>query len=116
MILYPDHSDKFERVGYENWSDYLDAVVRKADVDFLCYDCYRQMKGQIDGYFRNLRFFREAAWRNGVPFWTTLLSVGHFRYRCPSYDDIRWQFNTAICSGVNGILWFYYFSTENCLE
>jgi len=102
-------------VGYPTWGDYLDAAVRKGNVDFLCYDCYAQMNPGTSGwdmYFENLRLFREAAWRNRVPFWTTILSVGHFRYRCPNYDELRWQFNTAICSGANGILWFFYYMRQ----
>jgi hypothetical protein len=35
--------------------------------------------------------------------------VGHFRYRTPNYDELRWQFNTALASGANGILWFFYY-------
>ena len=112
MNLLPWWEGSEKTVGYETWPDYLDAVVEKAGVDFLCYDCYTQMNpGQSgwDRYFKNLRLYREASWRNGVPFWSTILSVGHFRYRTPNYDELRWQFNTAIASGANGILWFFYY-------
>jgi hypothetical protein len=115
MNLLPHYSGAEERVGYPNWPDYLDAAVTKSRLDFLCYDCYSQMNPGASGwdmYFDNLRLHREAAWRNGVPFWTTLLSVGHFRYRCPNYDELRWQFNTAISSGANGILWFFYYMRQ----
>jgi hypothetical protein len=102
-------------VGYPTWGDYLDAAVKQGNMDFLCYDCYAQMNPGTSGwdmYFENLREYREAAWRNGVPFWTTILSVGHFRYRCPNYDELRWQFNTAVASGANGILWFFYYMRQ----
>ncbi|UCH33441.1 MAG: hypothetical protein JSV65_12785 [Armatimonadota bacterium] len=102
-------------VGYETWGDYLDAAVRKSNLDFLCYDCYAQMNPGTSGwdmYYENLREYREAAQRGGVPFWTTILSVGHFRYRCPNYNELRWQFNTAIASGANGILWFFYYMRQ----
>jgi len=102
-------------VGYPSWADYLDAAAKKSNADFLCYDCYAQMNPGTSGwdmYFENLRLYREAAQRNGVPFWTTILSVGHFNYRCPNYDELRWQFDTAICSGANGILWFFYYMRE----
>jgi len=104
-----------KHVGYPSWPEYLDAAVQKGKMDFLCWDCYAQMNPGISGwnmYYENLRLYREAAWRNGVPFWTTILSVGHFRYRCPNYDELRWQFNTAICSGANGILWFFYYMRQ----
>lgn len=115
MNLLPWWQGAEERVGYDSWAQYLDAVVEKAGVDFLCYDCYAQMNpGQSgwDMYFNNLRLYREASWRNGVPFWSTILSVGHFRYRTPNYDELRWQFNTALASGANGILWFFYYMRQ----
>ena len=112
MNLFPMFVNCHKTVGYPTWPEYLDAVVEQAQPEFLCYDCYAQMKGQESHYFDNLRLYREAAQRAGIPFWTTLLSVGHFRYRCPSLDDIRWQFNTAIASGVSGLLWFFYYMRE----
>ncbi|MHC4985398.1 MAG: hypothetical protein ACYTFO_04495, partial [Planctomycetota bacterium] len=86
-----------------------------AKVDYLCFDCYHQMEpgeGGKDVYFTNLREMRQGGQRHGVPFWATVLSVGHFQYRCPSYDDLRWQFNTAIASGAQGILYFFYYMRD----
>jgi len=107
MNLLPYNT--LDRVGYSSWPEYLDDVVCKSNVDFLCYDCYSQMNGDFDTYFENLRLYREAGWRNGVPFWTTLLSVSYFRYKVPDYDALRWQFNTSICSGASGIMCFFYY-------
>ena len=103
------------RVGYDNWQTYLDDFLKKSGAEFLCYDCYSQMNPGKSGwpmYFRNLVEYREAAKRNGVPFWTTILSVGHFHYRCPSEDDIRWQFNTAVAYGAQGILYFFFYMRQ----
>jgi hypothetical protein len=61
----------------------------------------------VHQYYTNLRKFSEAADDTGITPWTTLLSVGHFRYRCPNEDDLRWQLNTAVASGMKGILWFF---------
>ena len=100
------------RAGTDTWSNYLDEYVQKSNADLLSYDCYAQMNPGQDGwknYYENLRLYREAAIRNGVPFWNTVLSVGHFRYRCPNLDEIRWQFYTTIASGAHGILWFFYY-------
>ncbi|MCC6443250.1 MAG: hypothetical protein IT210_07315 [Armatimonadetes bacterium] len=104
-----------QHVGYPGWPEYLDAAVQKGHFEFLCWDCYAQMNPGTSGwnmYFENLRLNREAARRGGVPFWTTILSVGHFRYRTPNYDELRWQFNSAICSGASGILWFFYYMRQ----
>ncbi len=115
MNLLPWYGGAEGRVGYASWPEYLDAVAQRAGVDFLCYDCYSQMNPDARGwdmYFQNLRYYREAAARNGIPFWNTVLSVGHFHYRCPNYDELRWQFNTSVCSGASGVLWFFYYMRQ----
>ena len=112
LNLLPWYPGVEQRVGYARWADYLDAYAREAAPEFLCYDCYSQMNPGTEGwemYFTNLREFQEAGARHGIPFWTTLLSVGHFRYRCPKEDDIRWQVNTALAHGAAGLLWFFFY-------
>jgi len=104
-----------KRAGTDNWANYLDEFSSKSDADLLSYDCYVQMNPGDAGwnnYYQNLKLYREASLRNGIPFWNTILSVGHFRYRCPNYDEIRWQFNTTLACGANGILWFFYYMRE----
>lgn len=113
--LLPWHQGVETRVGYADWGTYLDAYVAQGQPEVLCYDCYSQMNpGQQgwDMYFTNLREFYAAGARHGIPFWTTLLSVGHFRYRCPREDDIRWQVNTAVAHGAKGLLWFFFYMRE----
>ena len=110
--LLPWYEGVGPRVGYDDWGAYLDDFLKKSGMAFLCYDCYAQMNPGKAGwpmYFRNLNEYRAAAKRNGVPFWTTILSVGHFNYRCPSEDDIRWQFNSAVAYGAQGILYFFFY-------
>ena len=100
------------RAGTDTWANYLDEYVQESQADLISYDCYAQMNPGQNGwqnYYENLRLYREASLRNGVPFWNTILSVGHFRYRCPNLDEIRWQFNTTIASGAHGLLWFFYY-------
>jgi hypothetical protein len=113
--LLPWYPGVNTRVGFDNWQTYLDEFLKQSGAEFLCYDCYSQMNPEKSGwpmYFKNLNEFREAAQRNGVPFWTTILSVGHFHYRCPSEDDIRWQFNTAVAYGAQGILYFFFYMRQ----
>jgi len=103
------------RAGTDTWPNYLDEFCKKSNADLLCYDCYAQMNPGEKGwenYFENLRLYREATLRNGIPFWNTVLSVGHFKYRCPNYDELRWQFNTTVASGAHGVLWFFYYMRE----
>jgi hypothetical protein len=109
LNLLPYYQEGPARVGEPNWPVYLDKIATQMHADFLCYDCYSQMAGNLDNYYENLRLYREASIRNSVPFWTTLLCVGHYHYRCPTYDELRWQFNTAVCSGAKGIMWYFYY-------
>jgi hypothetical protein len=111
----PWHPGVESLVGFERFDDFLDAFVRESGVDLLCYDCYFQMLPNGEGlplYWRNLVTYREAALRHKLPFWNTILSVGHFHYRCPSEDDVRWQFNTSIAYGAKGILYFFFYMRQ----
>lgn len=115
LNLLPWYQGVETRVGYASWAAYLDAFVEMAQPDLLCYDCYAQMNPGQEGwdmYFANLREFQAASRRHQIPFWTTLLSVGHFRYRPPQEDDLRWQVNTAAAHGAKGILWFFFYMRE----
>lgn len=97
------------------FTDWAKSMADKADLKILCYDCYAQMNPEESGtdlYYTNLNKFMEAADATGITPWTTLLSVGHFRYRVPSEDDLRWQLNTAVASGMKGILWFFIYERQ----
>lgn len=74
------------------FNEWVQKTVAESGLKILSYDCYWQMNPEEQGthdYFKNLRMFRETADLTGVSPWTTLLSVGHFRYRCPSENDLR---------------------------
>ncbi len=112
--LFPD-VEHLHNLGFPSWDMYLDEMVEHGELEFLCYDCYAQMKPEKNGwdtYFRNLREYQQAAHRHGIPFWTTLLTIGHFDYRCPSLDDMRWQLYTAAAHGASGVLWFYVYAID----
>ncbi|NLX07798.1 MAG: hypothetical protein GXY33_21880 [Phycisphaerae bacterium] len=101
--------------GRADWPAYLDEFVDAACPDMLSFDVYSQMNPGTEGwdmYFRNLRDYRAAADRHKIPLWVTLLSVGHFRYRCPREDDLRWQLNTAAAHGANGVMWFFFYMRQ----
>lgn len=99
-----------ERVGYSRCDEYLDGVVEAADPPFLSYDCYAQMlPGRVgwNMYFNNLREYAAAAARHERSFWSTVLCIGHFAYRVPSEDDLRWQLSTSVAHGASGVMWYY---------
>jgi len=113
--LGPHHPGNEEYIGVASYVQYLDEAAVEGNLDFLCYDNYVQMNPGKEGwysYFANLRLVREAGWRHGIPFWTTVLSAGHYRYRRPNYDELRWQFNTAVASGAAGIQYFFYYMRD----
>lgn len=99
-------------IGYTDIDECFEDYKANLNVNVICYDRYSQMNPEDSGtdyYFFDLRRYFELAKEMNIPLWTTLLSVGHFRYRVPSYDDYRWQFNTAIASGCKGVMWFYFY-------
>lgn len=117
LPMYPGGPSPVRRLS---WDEYLDQYVTRGAPPFLCYDCYTQMqplpeKDKWQGYemyFGNLWLYWQAASRHNIDYWTTLLSVGHSRYRCPNEDDLRWQLNTAVASGAKGILWFFFYMRQ----
>ena len=97
--------------GGKNLEKQMKDFISESGADFICYDHYGQMNPEESGtesYFANLRFYSDLAADADIPFWTTLLSIGHYRYRCPTQDDFRWQLSTSVASGCKGVLWFYF--------
>lgn len=112
LNLLPWYPGAEADVGFPSWAAYLDAFVDQAHPAMIPYDCYSQMKPGREGweqYYINLREYKAASERHGLPLWSTLLTVGHYHYRCPSEDDLRWQVNTNLAHGVQGLLWFHFY-------
>ncbi|GHU02434.1 hypothetical protein FACS1894147_04290 [Spirochaetia bacterium] len=102
-------------LGGKTLDAWLTDFIARSGIDFLCYDHYSQMEPEEEGtdnYFLNLRLYDKAAKAAGIPFWTTLLSTGLLRCRCPTQDDFRWQVSTAAASGCRGILWFFIYDMD----
>ena len=90
---WPGHTPLWGCNSFEEWTH---EIIPSLGVPLISFDNYTQMnpfgdgKG-VDDYYTSLRVYSEAAAVMNVPFWSIVLSVGHFRYRCPNEDDIRWQ-------------------------
>ena len=115
MNLGPAGPGSAEWVGYDMYDHYLDDYCTQGDPEFLCFDVYWQMLPEESGthdYFDCMRIFREAGRRHNKPMWATLCSVGHYRYRCPTEDDLRWQINTAVANGCTGLAWFFFYMRD----
>ena len=102
------------RLGSDSYGPYLDRVAKDTGLDTLCYDYYDHMaedRGEgagFDGYFENLREWREFTQRNpGRRFWYTPLSVDSATRVVRTQADFRWQISTAAAMGAKGLVWYY---------
>lgn len=98
----------------EFYFDIVDKMLRESKAPVVSYDRYTQclqegenIDGGLDMYFADLDMFHKVSKKNGIPFYTCLLSVGHWVHRVPTEDDIRWQLYTALAHGARGIFWFF---------
>lgn len=97
------------------YEDFLVEFAKEAHLDMFSYDHYAQMNegdAGVERYFANLFTFSKASLAAGIPLWNTVLSVGHFKYRCPSEDDLRWQLFTSLACGCRAIMWFFFYMRE----
>jgi len=109
LNLPPWFDLKSEQEGIPSLPLFHDRAVNEG-VSLLSFDCYTQMlEGEQgwDDYFDNLREHMMSSHRLHVPFQAILLSCGHYYYRCPNEDDMRWQLTTAVAHGASGISWFF---------
>ena len=102
-------------------TDFLVDYVNRSNATFIIYDNYTQCWPGRYGihpkygetgwakHFLNLIHFRLASLKSGVPFWATLNCVDHMNYVVDKIT-LQWQFNTSICAGASGIMWFYYYA------
>ena len=112
--LLPDHridGGVARQVGFTDFNAYLDDYLAVTGDTLLCYDCYCQTAPEFGGrerYFLNLAEVQAASLRHKAPFWLITLSMGHWMYRTPTEHELRWEFNTALAYGAQGVLWFLY--------
>ena len=98
----------------EEYEDKVVDFVHRSGADIVSFDCYAQCMYtdrdfEQDEFLRNLHMFASAAKRTGTQLFVSLLSVGHWNYRVPNEDDIRWQLNMAVAHGATGMFWFYFY-------
>jgi len=102
-----------EWLEYPSWPAYLNEMATKPKLDFLNVNSYSPMSEGTSGWdhhFYNLRLIRQITQHYGLSFWISLCCVAHGNLRVPSYNDLRWEFNSAICCGVSGVLWYLYYT------
>ncbi|MBQ7153832.1 MAG: hypothetical protein IJR83_07910 [Clostridia bacterium] len=92
--------------------------VMESGCKLLSYDRYNQMnpEDQGDDFIRDLAAYKALADEANIPLLAIMLSVGHFRYRVPSEDDLRWQAGVALACGADAIFWFTYHTPVRCIN
>lgn len=97
----------------------VENFLTESKVPLLGYDQYSQclqphanQQCGIDSYFYVLDKYNEITSAHGIPFYASLLAVGHWDYRVPTEDDIRWQIYTALAHGARGVIWFHLYQYE----
>lgn len=98
----------------EEYTELLVDFIRRTGAKLISFDSYGQCAYFDRDYYQNchiinFKIFGEAARRTGVRLFVSLLSVGHWAYRVPTQDDIRWQIYSAIAHGATGFHWFSFY-------
>ena len=119
FLPYNEWNNKRD-TGADSWEymALLDKFLSENKLDILAYDLYGSMqirlkRNGLRGHFRALNLFRELAQKHNIPCWFSLLSCGHWNYRNPSRDDIRWMISSAVAHGMKGLVWFQLYDTHN---
>lgn len=92
----------------------VEKILGESKIPLIAYDQYsqclqsdRNVECGVNSYFYVLDKYFEITKKYGIPFYASLLAVGHWSYRLPSEEDIRWQIYTALAHGARGIIWFH---------
>lgn len=119
--FYPYFVDEsFESVmgvKREEYQKKIEYFLEKTNAPLISYDCYSQCAIfesdiYLEMYFKNLEIFGNACKKYNAILYTSLLSVGHWAYKVPTLDDIRWQLNVSIAHGCVGLLWFFVYERD----
>ncbi len=102
-----------EATEFKSFTNYMRDFEKMSACPAYSYDCYTQMNPEpeyINDFYNNLYNFKRMAKEKDKFLFSINLSVGHFRYRVPNVDALRWQFYGSIACGANGVLWFTYYT------
>ncbi len=99
------------------FDELVDRVLKESGTPLIGYDQYTQclqdnqnVDAGINSYFFCLDKFQAVTKKYGIPFYVSLLAVGHWGYRVPTEDDIRWQIYTSLAHGARGVIWFHMYN------
>ena len=111
LLAEPDENWREDEFYY----DKIERIIKEGKLDILAFDqytqCYDETKDQQKGielFLNGMHHFITLANKYNIPLYVSLLSIGHFSYREPTENDIRWQINVATIMGAKAIIWFYF--------
>lgn len=97
----------------------VEDLLRETKIPLLGYDHYSQCLDEahnqecgINSYFYVLDQYRELTKKYNIPFYATLLACGHWCFRTPTQEDIRWQIYTSLAHGARGVIWFHLYQYD----
>lgn len=103
-----------ERVGVDQYEDYVRMLVDVIRQPFISYDNYSLVQGEmLDNFYTNLEVIRKVSLETGVPFWNCVLSTTHFNYMENTDATYHLQAYATLAHGGRGIQYFSYFSWSN---
>lgn len=111
LLAEPSENYREDKFYY----DKIERMIKEGQLDILAFDqytqCYDETKDQQEGiklFLDGMHHFVTIANKYNIPLYVSLLSIGHFSYREPTENDIRWQINVAAMMGAKAVIWFYF--------
>src|SRR5579885_2367890 len=103
-----------DRLGTDNYDDYVRMLVHTIHQPFLSYDNYSLVSGEmLDYFYINLEIVRRLSLETGTPFWNCILANSHFNYMEPSDATFNLQVYATLAYGGRGIQYFTDYSPHN---
>ena len=111
--------DMYVGASEEAHTKLVEDLLRETKIPLLGYDQYSQcldaahnQECGINSYFYVLDQYHALTKKYEIPFYASLLACGHWSFRTPTEDDIRWQMYTSLAHGARGILWFHLYQYD----
>ena len=111
--LFPIYASPAKDLQSKDYGDYVSQYMRIVQPELLCTDYYPNFRSDDkgdprSGYRQNLAVLKNAAEKDGLPFWIYFDAMAFGSYGDPSEAQLRWQAYTAVAYGVKGVLYFCY--------
>lgn len=111
--------DMLVGAGEEEHTRLVEDLLRETHIPLIGYDQYSQCLNEahnqecgINSYFYVLDQYHALTKKYEIPFYVTLLACGHWAFRVPTEEDIRWQIYTSLAHGARGVLWFHLYQYD----